>query len=136
MRAPEVVRAASSISEFLDGILGELFRGISLSTEQRAAARAVIADVVERQAQLDLRGAGGWTRLLRLNEERNAALAELLASDAARARFEANAAEAQLEQAEIAWRTQLAAGWRGAEVVPMLEVDVRADPGRPTRRGG
>ena len=108
MRAPKVVRAARSRKEFVEGIIARLFGGIALTAEQTVAARTVVTSIVERQQQLDLHEPGGWSQLLRLNEERNAALAALLTSEADQARFETNAAEAQLGQAEIAWRAQTA----------------------------
>jgi hypothetical protein len=118
MRAPEAARAASSQGEFIEAVITHLFQGIALTADQALAARAVIAGIVERQAQIDLRQPGGWGQLLHLNEERNVALAALLGSDTDQALFEANAAEDQLAQAQIAWRTQTAVGQRGADAIP------------------
>ena len=110
MRAPEVVRAADSPEQFVEAIVTRLFRGTSLTAEQASAVRSVVADVVARQEQIDAHQRGGWNQLLDLNVERNAVLAALLTSERERAIFESNAAETQLEQAEIAWRAQTTYG--------------------------
>lgn len=102
MSIPQVVRAADSPEQFIEGILVRLFRGIALTAAQQTAAREVIARITREQSQVNVRSRAGWDLLLSLHRERDAALAALLSSERDRAAFEASAAELLRGQEEIA----------------------------------
>jgi hypothetical protein len=82
--------------EMAQRIFDRMFNGISLNSDQRSAALAIIRKAQAAQAAL----AGGpvlaiWPRLMTLFDERDLALRALLTTDADRAKFDVHAAEAQ-----------------------------------------
>ncbi|HEU4631217.1 MAG TPA: hypothetical protein VFS08_15810 [Gemmatimonadaceae bacterium] len=105
MRAPQVVRAADSPEQFVEGVVARLFRGITLTAAQQTAAREVTSRITAEQSRVDLRSRAGWDRLLGLHRERDAELAALLTSEIDRSTFEVNATELRRGQEEIAVAT-------------------------------
>ncbi|AHG92878.1 hypothetical protein J421_5367 (plasmid) [Gemmatirosa kalamazoonensis] len=75
----------------VDFALAALFRGVALSDAEREGAEAVIrADVLAR-SEPPAPGEDGWERDLRSMVERNVKLRALLATEAQRVAFDANA---------------------------------------------
>jgi hypothetical protein len=89
--AQAVRRANLTVEQFAANAYQLLFRGITMSADREATARAIVLAEMEAQHRIDGRTPEGWNQRIVLNKSRDSTLRALLTTDVERRQFDENA---------------------------------------------